>query len=122
MKKHICNAKDVVNRILDRDIVTVDYGSMPEDARKSWGGEAKSALSNRCIQHLIGKVDEVTGKNTSGEIVRRCIENIARYSKSQEETERIRHIMIGVELIRDLLQEMLYKEVAATEEDINAPL
>lgn len=115
-------AKDLVNSILDRDIVTVDWSSMPEELRRGWGDDARQALSNRCIQHLIGKVDMVSGASTSGEIVRRCIENIARRSTSQEQTEYIRHIMIGVELIRELLQEMLSLGIEERVENPNSPL
>ncbi len=113
---HKCTAKKLVNDILDRPLVWINWQAMPTQERKNWGAIAKAALENRALQSLIGD------KNSSGEIVKRCIENIARRSSSQEETESMRHIICGIELVRELLEEMLVTEDRITVEDPNAAI
>jgi orotate phosphoribosyltransferase-like protein len=96
---------------------------MPLDMRKQWGADAKAVLENRCLQHIIGKsVTICDGVETNGEVIKRCIEAIARHSKSHEETENIRMTMNGIELVRELLEEMLYQEEKTKVEEPYAPL
>lgn len=121
-KKRAQTAKELVNSILDREIVWVDWKSLPTDARKAWGKDAEQALHNRTLQSLIGKSSAIGGMNTSGELVKRCIEQIARRSKSHDETHDTRMIMCGVELIRELLEEMLVSEGHETKENLNEPI
>lgn len=115
-------ARHVVNRILDREIKWVNWQAMPEDKRRSWADQAKSALGNQALQSLIGVSETLGEKATNGEIVRRCIENIAKRSKDHRETENMRMIINGVELIRELLEEMLLPSQKESMEDIHAPI
>lgn len=101
---------DLADSILSREITWIDWKAMPLEARKQWSGDARSALQNRCIQHLIGKSASTEPVATTGEISKRCMENVARYAKDHRETENIRHIMCGAELVKELLEEMLLSD------------
>jgi hypothetical protein len=115
-------AKALTDSILDRPIEWVRWSEMPEDARRHWADMAKSALNNEALQSLIGKSERIGQRATNGEIVKRCIESIARHSKSHEETEAIRMTINGMELVRELLEEMLLPVEVESTEDIHAAI
>lgn len=120
--KHSCTAEGVVNKVLDRAIVWVEWEDMPPEERKKWGADARSVLMNPVFMSLAGRSSVLHGKATSGQIAKNCIEEIARRSKSHEETVGIRHVICGVELIREILEECLYQESRVTNEEPNAAL
>lgn len=106
-RTHKCTAVKLTNTILDRETVWVAWKQMPAQERKNWSAIAKAALDNRALQSLIGRSKLTKEGETSGEIAKRIMENVTRSSKSQEQTENMRHILCGVELIRELLEEMV---------------
>lgn len=107
---HKCSSKDVVNQILNKPLEWTEWRALPEEARKQWGNDALSLLNNRVFQSIFGKSEVLGGANTSGEYVKMCIENIARASSSQIETEQIRSLICGIERIREMIEEMIIVE------------
>lgn len=99
-------ATAVVDSILDRPIVFFRWQMLSPQERRNWGAEAKAALSNRALQAIFGKSALLGEEATNGEYVKIVIEDIARYSRSQEQTENMRHLIIGVEKMREMLEDM----------------
>ena len=99
-------ATAVVDQILDRPIVFFRWQMLSPQERRNWGAEAKAALSNRALQAIFGKSALLGEEATNGEYVKIVIEDIARYSRSQEQTDNMRHLIIGVEKMREMLEDM----------------
>lgn len=115
-------ARGVVDYILERPIEWVDWKGMPIDLRRAWGQKAKTALENDALCSIIGKSALVHATESNGEIVKRCIEAVARRSHNHDETNGIRMTINGMELVRELLEEMLWTEDRDSQDDPNAPI
>ena len=101
----------VINAILDRPIAWVDWQKLSPQERRNWGSAAREALQNRALQSIFGKSSVVNnGEATNGEYVKMVIEAIARSSRSQDETERMKHLIIGIEKMREMLEEMCIEQ------------
>lgn len=113
-------ARDVVDAILDRPIEWVDWRELPYEARKNWGGNAKIVLENQAFQAVFGKKDK--GVLTNGELVKGLIESAVRKSNNWQQIQDVRMTINGIELARELLEEMLFKEVVPTTDNINSAI
>lgn len=106
-KKHVCTAQEVVNAVLDKPIRWVPYQDLPADKRQEWSNYARSALTNPALQSLIGVSGVVSKDPCNGEIVKNMIEDIARRSGSFDQVTDMRMVIIGIELVRTMLEEAI---------------
>lgn len=113
-------ARDLVDSILDRPIEWVDWRKLPHDARKNWGGNAKNVLENQAFQAVFGKKEN--GVLTNGELVKGLIESAIRKSTNWQQVQDVRMTINGIELARELLEEMLFKEVEPMNEEPNSAI
>jgi len=115
--------KDVVNQVLDRPLVFVDWRSLPIEARRRWGGDARGALQNKALQALIGRSGLIgEGEETTGELVKDCIEHIARNDNNFEEVPNMRMTINDIELIKKTLEDMLYLEPIETKDNLTSSI
>lgn len=112
-------AKAVVDAIMDRPIEFVDWKSLPHEARLRWSNDARLVLTNPAFISICGKMID-QAKKTNGELVKILIESGTRYSKDFQQLQDVRMTINGIELVREELEKMLYREQPESTEDLNA--
>ena len=109
--------------ILDREMESIDFSKLDEEQRRVLSGDARAALSNRALAHIIGKTRVGFSEECSGVVVQDMVENIARYAESFEDVQLMRAKIVAIEYVREILLAMLRSDPNAEPvREPNAPI
>ncbi len=90
---------------------------MSETQLAAWENDAKALLQNQVFEHFVGKTER-DGTKTNGELAKNLILHIAKNSQNWEEVKDLRMKLVGLEILREAVEEQLTSKDVETQDEI----
>lgn len=103
------NFESFLKEVLGREIRWIDTSKMSKENYQRWYKEAQVLLESEVVRSLLGYQDP-DGTMINGEITKDLIEHIAMNTKNFDEVMNSRMKIVGIELLKQYLNNLIKVE------------